>query len=48
MESGEMHVHQAHHLSYAIENKIKRDILGVTDVVVQMDPLEEEKNRRRN
>jgi len=48
MESGEMHVHQAHHLSYAIENKIKRDIPGLSDVVVQMEPLEEEKNRRRN
>jgi len=27
----EMDVHRAHHLSYAIENKIKRDFRGVTD-----------------
>jgi cation diffusion facilitator family transporter len=45
----EMDVHRAHHLSYAIENKIKRDFDGVTDVVVHMEPLEkkEEKNKRR-
>jgi len=45
----EMDVHRAHHLSYAIENKIKRDFHGVTDVVVHMEPLEkkEEKNKRR-
>jgi len=35
----EMHVHKAHHLSYAIENKIKRDFRGVTDVVVHMEPF---------
>jgi cation diffusion facilitator family transporter len=39
----EMHVHRAHHLSYAIENKIKRDFRGVTDVVVHMEPLEQKK-----
>jgi cation diffusion facilitator family transporter len=43
----EMHVHRAHHLSYAIENKIKRDLRGVTDVVVHMEPKEEPKNKRR-
>ncbi len=45
----EMHVHRAHHLSYAIENKIKRDFHGVTDVIVHMEPFEkeEEKNKRR-
>jgi cation diffusion facilitator family transporter len=43
----EMHVHRAHHLSYAIENKIKRDFRGVTDVVVHMEPKEEPKNARR-
>jgi cation diffusion facilitator family transporter len=43
----EMHVHRAHHLSYAIENKIKRDFRGVTDVVVHMEPKEEQKNKRR-
>jgi len=42
----EMHVHRAHHLSYAIENKIKRDFRGVTDVVVHMEPKEEPKNKR--
>jgi divalent metal cation (Fe/Co/Zn/Cd) transporter len=39
----EMDVHRAHHLSYAIENKIKRDFRGVTDVVVHVEPLEEKK-----
>lgn len=45
----EVDVHRAHHLSYAIENKIKRDFHGVTDVVVHMEPLEKkkEKNKRR-
>ncbi len=45
----EMDVHRAHHLSYAIENKIKRDFRGVTDVVVHIEPLEkkEERNKRR-
>jgi len=44
-----MDVHRAHHLSNAIENKIKRDFRGVTDVVVHMEPMEEEGmgNRRR-
>lgn len=36
-----MDVHRAHHLSYAIENKIKRDFRGVTDVVVHIEPVEE-------
>jgi cation diffusion facilitator family transporter len=45
----EMHVHRAHHLSYAIENKIKRDFPGVTDVVVHLEPMEVEgeENKRR-
>ncbi|MDI6761584.1 MAG: cation diffusion facilitator family transporter [Thermodesulfobacteriota bacterium] len=43
----EMDVHRAHHLSYAIENKIKRDFRGVTDVVVHMEPMETERNKRR-
>ena len=43
----EMHVHKAHHLSYAIENKIKRDFRGVTDVVVHMEPLEQENKKGR-
>jgi divalent metal cation (Fe/Co/Zn/Cd) transporter len=34
---------KAHHLSYAIENKIKRNFQGVTDVVVHLEPLEEKK-----
>jgi len=38
-----MDVHKAHHLSYAIENKIKRNFQGVTDVVVHLEPLEEKK-----
>jgi divalent metal cation (Fe/Co/Zn/Cd) transporter len=36
-----MHIHRAHHLSYASENKIKREFSGVTDVVVHMEPFEE-------
>lgn len=42
-----MDVHRAHHLSYAIENKIKRDFRGVTDVVVHMEPMETERNKSR-
>jgi len=42
----DMHVHTAHHLSYAIENKIKRDFRGVTDVVVHMEPMEEKKAQK--
>lgn len=38
-----MDVHKAHHLSYAIENKIKKNFQGVTDVVVHLEPLEEKK-----
>ncbi len=37
----EMDVHRAHHLSTAIENKIKRELKGVTDVVVHIEPVEE-------
>lgn len=43
----DMDVHRAHHLSYAIENKVKRDFRGVTDVVVHMEPMETERNKRR-
>jgi cation diffusion facilitator family transporter len=43
----EMDVHRAHHLSYAIENKIKRNFRGVTDVMVHMEPMEEEQNKGR-
>lgn len=43
----EMDVHRAHHLSYAIENKIKRDFRGVTDVVVHIEPAEEEKGKNK-
>jgi len=42
-----MDVHRAHHLSYAIENKIKRDFRGVTDVVVHVEPMETERNKSR-
>ncbi len=38
-----MDVHKAHHLSDAIESKIKRDFKGVTDVVVHLEPFETEK-----
>ena len=40
-----MDVHRAHHLSYAIENKIKRDFRGVTDVVVHMEPFEKKEEK---
>mgnify|MGYP001115724532 CR=1 FL=1 len=43
----EMHIHKAHHLSYAIENKIKRDFRGVTDVVVHMEPMEVEREEMK-
>src|SRR4030067_1337956 len=43
----EMDVHRAHHLSYAIENKIKRDFPGVTDVVVHIEPVEEEEGKHK-
>jgi len=42
----EMHMHRAHHLSYAIENKIKRDFHGVTDVMVHMEPLEDKNEKQ--
>jgi cation diffusion facilitator family transporter len=35
----DMHMDKAHHLSYQIEDKIKKSIPGVTDVVVHMEPL---------
>jgi cation diffusion facilitator family transporter len=44
--NSDMEVHKAHHLSYAIENKIKKDFRGVTDVVVHIEPLEEDKKKR--
>ncbi|NWF93139.1 MAG: cation transporter [Syntrophaceae bacterium] len=43
----EMHMDQAHHLSYAIENKIKSDFRGVTDVVVHLEPMETEEDKRQ-
>lgn len=36
----EMHMHRAHHLSKAVENKIKREFPGVTDVVIHLEPFE--------
>lgn len=36
----EMHLHRAHHLSQAVENKIKREFPGVTDVVIHLEPFE--------
>lgn len=35
----DMHIDKAHELSYQIEDAIKREISGVTDVVVHMEPL---------
>jgi len=34
----DMHIDRAHELSYIIENRIKRDFRGVTDVVVHLEP----------
>jgi len=42
----EMHLSQAHQISYIIENKIKRSFKGVTDVLVHIEPLEEEVERK--
>jgi cation diffusion facilitator family transporter len=39
----EMHLHKVHDLSYEIENRIKKDFRGVSDVVIHMEPLEEAK-----
>ncbi|MFZ5800207.1 MAG: cation diffusion facilitator family transporter [Candidatus Omnitrophota bacterium] len=36
----DMHIDRAHELSYRIEDDIKRQIPGVTDVVVHMEPLQ--------
>jgi cation diffusion facilitator family transporter len=38
----EMRMDQAHPLSYAIEDRIKKGLRGVTDVVVHMEPVEKE------
>lgn len=35
-----MHIDDAHKISYAIEAALKKEIPGVTDVVVHMEPLE--------
>jgi len=35
-----MHMDKAHKISYIIEEAIKKDIPGVTDVVVHMEPKE--------
>lgn len=36
-----MHVDQAHKISYAIEDELKKGISGVTDVVVHIEPRED-------
>ena len=41
----DMHMDRAHELSYHIEDAIKKEIPGVTDVIVHMEPL---KSRDRN
>lgn len=38
--SGDMHMEEAHKISYAIEETIKKNIPGVTDVIVHMEPQE--------
>jgi divalent metal cation (Fe/Co/Zn/Cd) transporter len=39
-----MHVDQAHKISSDIENTMKKQISGVSDVVVHIEPREHEKN----
>jgi len=41
----DMHIDKAHELSYLIEDTIKKEIPGVTDITVHMEPL---KSRDRN
>ena len=38
----EMHIDKAHHLCYTIEGEIKKELKGVTDVVVHMEPIDRE------
>ncbi|TBR16278.1 cation transporter [bacterium] len=38
--SPDMHMDQAHQISYSIENELKRRVPGITDVVVHMEPRE--------
>jgi cation diffusion facilitator family transporter len=38
--SRNMHIDEAHKISYAIEEAIKKEIPGITDVVVHMEPKE--------
>jgi cation diffusion facilitator family transporter len=37
--TADMHMDRAHKISYTIEEKLKKEIPGVTDVVVHMEPL---------
>ncbi len=39
--SGSMHINNAHKISSAVEEAIKKDIPGITDVVVHMEPRDE-------
>ncbi len=38
----DMHMDEAHKISYQIENELKNKVLGVTDVVVHMEPQEKD------
>ena len=35
-----MHINDAHKISYRIEEALKSALVGITDVVVHMEPLE--------
>ncbi len=41
-----MNLSKAHQISYMIENEIKKSFQGVTDVVVHIEPLEEDNGRK--
>jgi cation diffusion facilitator family transporter len=41
----DMHIDQAHKISYCIEEAIKKGIPEVSDVVVHIEPREKEKNK---
>jgi len=43
----DMHIDRAHRISYEIEGALKESIPGVTDVVVHMEPKEDEKNKNK-
>jgi cation diffusion facilitator family transporter len=41
----DMHIDKAHDLSYKIEDTIKKEFIGVTDIVVHLEPAPRKKNK---